>query len=318
MLPGFMQPLREKNLIVGTVLILVAASAFGFQSSLVKKLLLMGSNAFQVVLFELAFSSVVLGALWYALRQKNPALKGGETFRVFLWGVVGVGGTALALYTAVGRIPVAVAIVLLFQYVPWVFLLEFVVYRIRPSVQRWAALGLIAVGTFLATDVLAVSWAGLDPLGLALGAASGLCYGTFIFSSRQLAGVGTPLVRSFVICSGVFLVLLAGGLFAPRVVFVPPEPLWPFIVLIITVSFLGQIIPLLAFTRAVPLLGGSLAAILASVELPVACLTAMVLLGEELRWIQWVGIGAITAAIVVGNWARATVPALDPRSTPEA
>lgn len=312
MLPGGMQSRREKNLVFGTLLILLAASGFGFQSSLVKKLLLMGSNAFQVVLYELAISSLFFGFFWILLRRTNPALTGSQTVRVLLWGMVGVGGTALALYSAVGRIPVALAIVLLFQYVPWVFLLEFLVYKIRPSRHRWAALGLILGGTILATDVLQVQWSGLDPLGIVLAAGSGLCYGTFIFSSRQLAGVGTPLVRSFVICLSVFLLLLVGGLLAPKAIFVPPEPWWPFLGLIITVSILGQIVPLVAFTRAVPLLGGSLAAIIASVELPVACLTAMLLLDETLHLLQWLGIGAITLAIAVGNWRPAAVGSASP------
>ncbi|HLS28688.1 MAG TPA: hypothetical protein VK041_08565, partial [Opitutales bacterium] len=65
-----------------------------------------------------------------------------------------------------------------------------------------------------------------------------------------------------------------------------------------------QIIPIFSFSRAIPLIGGSLAAILASVELPIASLAAFVLLGETLRPVQWLGLFGIAAAVVIANWKQ--------------
>lgn len=297
----------------GSGLILVAAICFGFQSSLIKKLFLLGSNPFQVIFYELALASLVLGAVSLALRSRVAAMTPREAGRVLLWGAIGVGGTGLGLYGAVQRLPVALAIVLLFSYLPWVFLLEFLFLRIRPSLKRWSALGLILAGTALATGVLAVPVQSLDSPGILMGLAGGVCYGTFIFAARPLGGLGTPLRRSFVICGGTCLLFALAGLFRPDMVFLPPrEDLGAFVTLLVTVTFLGQIIPLLAFSRGIPVIGGSLAAIIASVELPVASLVAVLLLGEALLPTQWGGVFLITLGVVVANWRQRELAQVPP------
>ncbi len=296
---------KSHNFWTGSGLILLAAACFGFQSSLVKKLFLLGSNPFQVLFYELALASLLLGAACFVRRKKLGAMSLRGLGRVLLWGAIGVGGTGLALYGAVQRIPVALAIVLLFYYVPVVFLLEFVFLKIRPSGRRWGALLMILVGTILATDVLAVTWANLDFIGVSLGLVSGVCYGTFIFAARRLGTIGTPLGRSFIICAGTCCCFVVGGVFWPAVVFVPPDGAFGvFFLLIVVVTIMGQVIPLLAFSRAIPLIGGSLAAIVASVELPVASLVAFFLLGEHLHLVQWSGILLISLAVVVANWRQ--------------
>lgn len=294
---------RGNSFWTGGGLILLAATAFGLQSSLVKKLLLIGSNPFQVLFFELALASLLFAVASLFIRGWRLLMPLSEAGRVLPWGVIGVGGTGLALYGAVDRIPIALAIVLLFYYVPWVFLLEFLFLKIKPSAKRWAALALILAGTVLASDVLAVAWENVEIGGVLMGLGSGVCYGTFIFASRGLGGMGTPLSRSFVICAGTLCLFALAGLVRPAAVFVPPEEsLAGFLLLIVTVTLLGQVIPLLAFSRAIPIIGGSLAAIIASVELPVACLVAFLLLGEPLGFWQWAGVFLITAAVVAANW----------------
>lgn len=288
----------------GSGLIVLAAICFGGHSSLVKQLLILGSNPFQILFYELALASMILGVARIFYGTRLIGLSGREAGRVFWWGGIGVVGTGLALYAAVDRIPVALAIVLLFYYVPWVFLLEFLVLKIRPTPKRWIALTMILTGTVFATDVTGVSWQTLDAVGILLGLVSGVCYGTFIFGARGLGTMGTPLDRSFLICGLGCVLFIIGGLFRPQTMFVPPEALLQFAVLVAIVTLLGQVIPLLAFSKAIPIVGGSLSAIIASVELPVACLVAFLLLGEGLAPHQWLGVFLITLAVVVANWNR--------------
>lgn len=302
--PAGSEAKRARDFVTGGGLVLIAAICFGGQSSLVKKLLLLGSNPFQILFYELALATVVLGGLFAALRMR-PSLNLRSAGTVLTWGAIGVGGTGLGLYGAMGYVPVALAIVLLFYYVPWVFLLDYLVYGIRPTPRRWMALGLILGGSILGTNVLAVSWRGLNATGVGLGLLGGLCYGTFIFGSRRISQLGTPLERSLVICAGTCVLFAIAGALGPAVVFVPPAgDLNTFVILLITVTFLGQIIPLLAFSRGIPMIGGSLAAIIASVELPVASLVAFLILGEQLQPIQWIGIGCMAIAVVLANWRR--------------
>lgn len=296
--------MNKRGFWAGSGLVLMAAAGFGFHSSLVKQMFIWGSNPVQVIFYEFVLASLLFGTVIHSLRLKID-LKWNQMVTVLVWGGIGVGGTGISLYAAVERIPVALAIVLLFNYVPWVFLLEYLKYGIKPSPRRWVALVLILFGTVLMTDLFNSSWDDMNGVGIGLALLGALCYGSFIFGARQLGGIGTPLIRSYIICVGICLFFGLWGLLAPAAIFIPPEvPPLPFWGMIVLLTIMGQIIPIFSFSRAIPMIGGSLAAILASVELPIASLAAFILLGEILRPIQWIGLLGIAAAVVIANWKQ--------------
>src|SRR5690625_907247 len=240
----------------GSGLVLAAAAGFGFHSSLVKQMFIWGSNPVQVIFYEFVLASLIYGAVVRSLRLKID-LRLRELAKVLLLGGIGVGGTGICLYAAVERIPVALAIVLLFNYLPWVFLLEYLKWRIKPSPRRWVALVLILIGTVLMTDLFNTSWDNLNWVGIGLALLGALCYGSFIFGARPLGAIGTPLIRSYVICVGIFVFFGIWGLFSPTQVFILPDvPPLPFWGIIVVLTVMGQIIPIFSFSRAIPLIGG--------------------------------------------------------------
>ena len=64
---------------------------------------------------------------------------------------------------------------------------------------------------------------------------------------------------------------------------------------------LGQVIPPVFFNLGIPVVGGSLAGVLGSIELPVAVTAAFLLLREEVVGVQWIGIVMILVGIVVSE-----------------
>ncbi|MNH30663.1 EamA-like transporter family protein [compost metagenome] len=69
----------------------------------------------------------------------------------------------------------------------------------------------------------------------------------------------------------------------------------------IAIAIFGTILPPLLFTKGIPAVGISLGNILASLEIPVSILSAVIILNESVEMIQWGGILLILFAIVLIN-----------------
>src|SRR5690606_33321457 len=67
------------------------------------------------------------------------------------------------------------------------------------------------------------------------------------------------------------------------------------------VSLFGSILPPLFFAVGAPLISGGLANILTSVELPVAILSASIILSETVTPLQWIGTAIILLAIALNE-----------------
>ncbi|WP_258881533.1 EamA family transporter [Paenibacillus sp. sptzw28] len=60
-------------------------------------------------------------------------------------------------------------------------------------------------------------------------------------------------------------------------------------------------IPTILFNVGIPRIGSSLSALLGSMELPVAAIAAWLVLGEDLSFWKWVGIGLILIGIGIAE-----------------
>lgn len=63
------------------------------------------------------------------------------------------------------------------------------------------------------------------------------------------------------------------------------------------VSLFGAVLPPLFFALGAPLVSGGIANILTSIELPIAILSASIILSETVTPLQWLGTAIILAAI---------------------
>jgi drug/metabolite transporter (DMT)-like permease len=63
----------------------------------------------------------------------------------------------------------------------------------------------------------------------------------------------------------------------------------------------GTILPPLLFTRGLPLTGMGLGAIIATIEIPVSIVVALILVKEPVIFIQWIGVILILFAVVLMN-----------------
>lgn len=286
----------------GIVIAVVSALAFSSSGPLVKPLLEAGWSLSAALLVRMGLAGLILSpALVRAIARERSFLR--RHWRSLLaFGLIPVAGCQLMFFSAMQRMPVAVA--LLIQYLAPVLLVGFVWLRTRRAPSRLVLIGsaVAVVGLVLVVDV---SGARFDLLGtlLALGAAVTVCV-YFTMSART----GDDLPP---------LALASGGLLVGALVMAAVAAVGaiPFAAPAVTVTFRGVdvpgILPILwvggvATTlgyalgvMAVPRIGSRLASFIGLSEVLFALGFAWLLLGETPAPIQFVGGAVLLAGVVL-------------------
>ncbi|MFT4214209.1 MAG: DMT family transporter [Microbacterium sp.] len=287
---------------VGIVLAVISAFAFASSGPLVKPLLEHGWSLSAVLIARMGLAALVLSpALLGAMRREGGFLR--RHVRALLaFGLVPVLGCQVLFFSAMQRMPVAVA--LLIQYLAPVLLVGFVWLRTRRAPARIVMIGSVAAiaGLVLVVDV---SGARFDLVGtlLALGAAVCVCV---YFAMSERAGDDLPPLA--LASGGLIVGTLAMGLLAV-------VGIMPFAAPAVTVTFAGVevpgILPLLWVGAvgtslgyglgvvAVPRVGARLASFLGLSEVLFALGFAWLLLGEAPSPIQLAGGALLLTGVVL-------------------
>ena len=77
-----------------------------------------------------------------------------------------------------------------------------------------------------------------------------------------------------------------------------------FYVFALFLGVVGQTLPVIALMKGLPLTGGSLGGVVASIELPIAVFSAALLLGESLHYNKLLGVVLVLSGIVLYNYAE--------------
>lgn len=287
---------------LGLLLGVTSALAFAASGPLVKPLLEAGWSLSAVLVIRMGVSGLILSpTLVRAMRTQRSFLV--RHWRpIVMFGLFPVVGCQLLFFTAMQRMPVAIA--LLIQYLAPVILVGWIWMRTRRAPSRLVAGGALVavVGLILVVDI---TGARFDLLGtiLALGAAVCVC---FYFVLAERTGDDLPPLA---LASGGLLIGAAvmGALGLTGVIpFAAPE---------VTVAFRGievpGIVPILfvaavsttigyAFgVMAVPHLGSRVASFVGLSEVLFALLYAWMLLGEVPAPVQFVGGALVLAGVVL-------------------
>lgn len=301
----------------GIVMAVVSALAFSSSGPLVKPLLEAGWSLSAALVVRMGLAGLILSpALVRAVRRERSFLR--RHWRSLLaFGIIPVAGCQLLFFTAMQRMPVAVA--LLIQYLAPVLLVAFVWLRTRRAPSRLVIIGsLVAiVGLVLVVDI---SGARFDLLGtlLALGAAVTVCV-YFVMSERT----GDDLPPLALASGGLLIGALCMGLVAvtglipfeaPEVTVVFRGVDVPGILPILWVGAVGTTLGYALGVMAVPRVGSRLASFIGLSEVLFALGFAWLLLGETPAPIQFVGGAVLLAGVVL---VRMDAGTLDARAEPE-
>lgn len=295
--------MSTKNSSIGIVLVALGASSYGMLATFVK--LAYQENFTTAEVTSAQFIYGILGMLlinvFQRIKLKNSTRKATtqNIFQLMLAGT-SMGMTSVFYYMAVRYIPVSIGIVLLMQTVWMGVLLEWLLDKKKPSIQKTIAVFIVLIGTLLAINIFNINfndthidWTKGSIWGL-LAAAS---FTTTMFTANKIALEISAAQRSL-------FMLFGGGIIVFGFAFITqsePFNLEIFFKWGIVLALFGTIIPPMLLNAGFPLTGIGLGSIVSSLELPVSVCMAYLLLDEQVVPIQWLGIACIISAIVVMN-----------------
>ncbi|MER2121746.1 MAG: DMT family transporter [Solibacillus sp.] len=281
----------------GVFFVLLGAGCFGFTPVFAKFGFGHGYSLGQINLVQMVISFLLL---WSIAFLKGVGLKGLAKKNILPIMITGcfIGLTSIFYYGAMQYLPASLAIILMFQFV-WIgIMFEWVFNKIKPAPITIFAIVLILVGVFFASNILTGDMQGLPIKGFVMGILSAFTYAAFIFFSGKVAVEVHPLTRTSLMVTG--STILVFMLFMKDIPAVFPLE-GNLVTSAAGVALFGAVLPPLFYAVGAPLISGGLANILTSVELPVAILSASIILAETVTPLQWIGIVLILIAIVLNE-----------------
>lgn len=281
----------------GILFVLLGAGCFGFTPIFAKLGFSYGYSLGQINIVQMSISFLLLWSFTLIKRSSFKGLNKKNILQLMMTGSF-IGLTSIFYYGAMQYLPASLAIILMFQFV-WIgIILEWIFSKIKPAPVTILAIVLILIGVFFASNVLNGDIQGLPFKGFLFGILSAFTYAGFLFFSGKIAVNVDPWPRTAFMATGsmilVFVVFMRD---LPHVV-----PLEAHLLTVAAgVSLFGAVIPPLLFAAGVPLVPGGIANILTSIELPIAIVSASLILSEAITPLQWFGTAIILAAIVLNE-----------------
>ncbi|MFE6076624.1 DMT family transporter [Paenibacillus sp. NPDC057886] len=279
--------------------VFLGACCFGIPSTVVKLAYQKGFAFQEVMISQFGIGWLVLLILMLLFGRRKV------TGKQFLK-LAGVGLctclTGVMYFLALQSIPASIAVVLLFQFT-WIgVIIEAVVNKQWPEKSTIISVIILFVGTMMAGGILGAGEIQLNLKGTLLGLAAALMMALFVFFSGRVETQMSPITRSFYSSTGGLILLTI--LFTPKVyveVSLFDNGLWLYGFIL---AVFGVVLPVLLFALGAPKISTGLATILGAGELPVAVITSVLLLSEQVTVLQWIGVIVILLGIAYPQIAR--------------
>jgi drug/metabolite transporter (DMT)-like permease len=281
----------------GIIFVLIGAGCFGFTPVFAKLGFSYGYSLGQINIIQMIISALLLWSFTLLKRSSFKGLTKKNVPQIMITGCF-IGLTSVFYYGSMQYLPASLAIILMFQFV-WIgIILEWIFTKIKPAPVTILSIVLILIGVFFASNIINGDIQGLPIKGFVYGIFSAFTYAGFIFFSGKVAVQVDPWTRSSLMATGSMILILV--LFMRDIPTVVPLEL-DLIKTAVGVSLFGAVLPPLFFAVGAPLISGGLANILTSVELPVAIISASLILSETVTPLQWLGTTIILVAIVLNE-----------------
>ncbi|ATY85746.1 hypothetical protein CVV65_13090 [Kyrpidia spormannii] len=273
----------------------LGASCYGLISPVMKTAFAQGYTMEGVTAAQYFVALLFWAVAGLAVRTGNRP-KGREVIQLFILGLIGSGGTTVLYYRSLIHLPASLAIVLLFQFTWITILLEVALERKPLTARRWQALLMILLGTGLAVGLLHDQWeGGISWVAAAMALGGAVTYSILLYGTGRIAVQTSPVRRSLFMSLGSGVPIL---LTTPLTAYYTAPSMAGLYGWGVLVALLAQITPPLLFAVAIPAVGGGAAAVLGSMELPVAVVAAALILKEPVGWDRWLGVALILAGVI--------------------
>ena len=260
--------------------------AAGFTSNQV----VAGQGWFGLILFAIAFAvSMARGKRWQRVGARSA---------LSLMGLGCITCCTSILYCyAMSVLPVSVALTLLFQFT-WIgTVLQIILTRKPPALSQVIAAAVVVVGTVFASGVYKTGIAGYDPVALLCALGAAVSCSLFVTLSGKVETPCSSEQRGVIVCAGSVVMSLT---VCPDYIVsgVLAQGILPFAAI---AGFFGLLCPVLLFGMGSPHLPAGLSTVMAAAELPAGLLIAMIVLGEPLGAVEWLGVTIILAGVCLAQ-----------------
>lgn len=282
------------------VIVALGALSFGMLSSFAKIAYGQGYSPAEITLTQALAGTLILWSIVLFRKLKNGTQLQ-LNWKLLLAGTT-MGSSAYTYYLSVAYIPASLAIVLLMQITWLSILVEWLFFKKKPSLIEIGSALFIILGTVLAGDLLDVSNANISFTGVLLSLLSALLYTLYIVFTSKI-GKETPMFeKSALMTSGsamiIFLINCEAIVTSTHLDFGLLQ--WGTFL-----AIFGTVIPPICFTVGMPKIGAGLSSVLLTLELPAAVFCAHIILGENVTFMQILGIAIMLGAIVYLNVSKA-------------
>lgn len=286
----------KKGSASGAALILLAGVFWGSMGLFVRRLTALGFDSLQITAARLSLAGLGFALLLLLREPEGFRLRWRDVPLFLALGLLSILFFTLCYFSAMTRMPLSTAAILLYTSPIWVTLLSALFLHERLTGRRLLALALAFLGCALVSGFSG----GLTPVGLLLGLGSGLGYGLYsIFGA-----VALRRCSPFTVTAWTFLIAGVGSWFVtPPQAFLEtlracPSPGETALFLLLT-ALVTAIVPFLCYTLGLRRVEAGRAAILATVEPLVATLFGVFVFHEPLTALSALGIALILSAVVL-------------------
>jgi drug/metabolite transporter (DMT)-like permease len=283
------------------LLMLLAGCSYGTISPLMKLAYQAGFDVQDVTDAQYGFAVVIIW-LFALTRFRNLRIPRQQWKFLVLIGLTAA-GVSYAYYVALTKLPASLGIVLLFQFAWMVLVIDIIVTRRKPGLEKWLGMVLIVIGTLFAVGLIGQPIGRFPVWAFALGLVAGFCYACVLYLSSYVTDEASPIIRSAITIT--VSSIAVSFIFPPTYLVsgVLWHGLWFWGLL---VALFGQVFPMLLILLASPKIGGRMAGVLGAIELPVAVVASRLLLSEHVTPLRWLGVILILVGICVSELLNTT------------
>ncbi len=288
---------KNKNNVIGTILIIIAACFWGTMGIFVRTLGEYGFSSIQIVSIRVTLAALIFAMILlikdrsgFKIRLKDIPLFLGLGFGSILFFTV-------CYFTAIKMMSLSTAAILLYTSPIWIMLMSVLFFHEKLDRKKIIALILAFAGCVL---VSGLSGNGITLVGLLIGLGSGLGYGLYsILGTIALRKYSpfTVTTYTFIFASvGSWLICRPSDMFSK---FSNANSIGFLLFFCILTAFITAVIPFLTYTLGLKNVEPSKAGIIATIEPLVATLIGIVIFSEPLTIMSGCGIVLIISAIIV-------------------
>ncbi|MGD6801935.1 DMT family transporter [Rossellomorea vietnamensis] len=278
----------------GIGLVMLAAVCWGISGGIAGILMGKGWDPIVISLYRGAVGFLCFFS-WFLFRVKQNWI---SNRRFYLWAVLagaGVAGNFTFYFLSIQAASIPIASTLMYTAPVFVLLLSFVLGKERSTWFKWGCIAGVLAGIILLTGAYNLETLSISFLGIAAGLAAGLSYVLFIFGFKNASKIGKPqttlTIAFFSFCIILFLLSNKGEAASA----LTSADLGWFLLL----GILGAGISFIFYVIGIQKTAPTTASMVAMIEPVTASLFGLLILGDHLNLIQYLGMVIILATITL-------------------